>query len=46
MTDPRHLASAPQAELLAVLALTEEAVSIDSGSYDAAGVNHRQGNDG
>ena len=37
MTDPRHLASALQAESPAMLALTEQAVSIDSGTYDAAG---------
>ena len=39
MTDPRELATAMRAELPSLLALTERVVNIDSGSYDAAGVN-------
>jgi glutamate carboxypeptidase len=39
MTDPRELAAALQAELPGLLAMTERVVNIDSGSYDAAGVN-------
>jgi glutamate carboxypeptidase len=38
MTDPRDLAAALQAELPALLAMTERVVNIDSGSYHAVGV--------
>jgi glutamate carboxypeptidase len=39
MTDPKALATALGAELPSILAMTERVVNIDSGSYDAAGVN-------
>ena len=39
MTDPRELARALASELPRILAMTERVVNIDSGSYDAAGVN-------
>jgi glutamate carboxypeptidase len=39
MIDPRQFAAALQAELPAILALTERVVNIDSGTYHAAGVN-------
>ena len=39
MPDPRELAAVLQAELPDLLALTERVVNIDSGSYDATGVN-------
>ncbi len=39
MTEPRKLAAALLAELPGLLAMTERVVNIDSGSYDAAGVN-------
>jgi glutamate carboxypeptidase len=39
MTDPREFAANFQAELPDLLAFTERVVNIDSGSYDAAGVN-------
>jgi glutamate carboxypeptidase len=39
MTDPRELTALLQAELGHLLELTERVVNIDSGSYDAIGVN-------
>jgi glutamate carboxypeptidase len=39
MTDPREFAANFQAELPDLLTFTERVVNIDSGSYDAAGVN-------
>ena len=39
MTDPRELLHALNGELPGILAMTERVVNIDSGSYDAAGVN-------
>lgn len=39
MSEPRKHAAALQAELPGLLAMTERVVNIDSGSYNAAGVN-------
>jgi glutamate carboxypeptidase len=39
MTDPRELLRSLNDELPGILAMTERVVNIDSGSYDAAGVN-------